>query len=50
VQSDDLAEPWERFVVNLSQPVGATLPSTSASGRIQDDDTAPRSPARLERL
>lgn len=39
VSGDLLAEPDEEFTVTLSNPVGATITTATASGTILDDDT-----------
>jgi hypothetical protein len=41
VIGDNLDEPNETFVVNLSAPVNATTPDTQATGTINDNDAAP---------
>jgi streptogramin lyase len=38
IKSDTLDEPTERFTVRLSNPTGATLHRTTATGTINDDD------------
>jgi len=41
VKGDDLDEVDERFLVNLSSPVAATISDSQAQGTITDDDPAP---------
>ena len=41
IREDSLDEPTERFLLNLSNPTGATISDSSGGGTITDDDTAP---------
>ncbi|MGH9373886.1 MAG: Calx-beta domain-containing protein, partial [Vicinamibacterales bacterium] len=38
ILGDTVVEPWESFMVTLSAPVAATLPSSSGARDIKDDD------------
>jgi hypothetical protein len=42
VREQSNVDPWETFLVLLSNPVGATIADGLGVGTIQDDDTAPR--------